>query len=53
MKRVKKTCVGCLAYEMHHECSLGYKNEKGTPKEICPKPKTYNQLLSEDHKKYK
>jgi len=44
MDKMKKTCNGCRAYESHHECSLGFKNDKGKPKEICPKPTTISKL---------
>jgi len=43
---MKKSCNNCKAYEFHHECSLGYKNQRGEPKEDCPKPLTTKALVS-------
>jgi hypothetical protein len=42
---MKKSCNNCKAYEFHQECSLGYKNERGEPKEDCPKPLTTKALV--------
>jgi len=44
--RLKQTCVKCRAYERYHVCSLGYKNDRGKPLELCPKPKTYDELFA-------
>jgi hypothetical protein len=46
---MNKTCEGCRAYEyinnVDRKCSLGYYQERGEPKEKCPKPKTIDQLV--------
>lgn len=54
-----KTCKGCYAavtgnhpmIGQPYDCELGYKmDEKGTPLENCPKPKSwkqYNKIKSE------
>ncbi len=43
--RIKKTCNGCKAYEFHHVCALGFKNDRGVPKEPCPKPRTLSKFI--------
>lgn len=44
-RRIRKSCVKCRAFEAHYRCSLGYKNDRGTPKEPCPKPLNIKSLI--------
>lgn len=47
--RLKKSCQGCRASEWHNECSIGYSCDGYVPKEPCPKPRTYDQLINSEN----
>lgn len=50
MRRMKKTCNGCRAYDFVNNvdqvCSLGYCQVYGEPQELCPKPTTISALIN-------
>ena len=54
-KNLKRTCNRCKASVLEqgygYSCSLGYAvdSEKGTPKEVCPKPTSYTMLVAIRH----
>lgn len=52
---MKKTCEGCRAIRWGSNghpasCDRGYSQERGIPKEECPKPTTYKKLIDTPYK---
>jgi hypothetical protein len=56
MKKIQKkfkkarTCEGCRASEGRNECSIGFQCRNWKPLDVCPKPKTYHELINAPRK---